>query len=420
MPADPLRHLDGELHDLETRGLLRRPPTPLHRAPTSAAGADAPAAEPLVLCSNDYLGYASDPWPATSGNPSPATSGHPSPATSGHPSPATSGHPSPATSGHPSPEPAGSGASRLVSGEHPAHASAERAIAAWLRTGASLLFSSGYAANVGTIAALARPGDLVVSDALNHASIIDGCRLSGARVVVVPHGDPAAVERALAAGRDARCRWVLTESYFSMDGDSPDLRALRSVCDAHDAALYVDEAHAVGVFGPEGRGLCAEAGITPDILVGTFGKALGLQGAFVAGSPTLRLYLWNRARSFVFSTGISPALAASIEANVLRAAADERARERLHATVSRLRAGLSALGVPLTPAGRGPVIPWVVGSSTAAVTLSTRLREQGVLVQAIRPPTVPPDTARLRITATARLTERDIDRALQAFEQVLG
>ena len=414
MPPDPLRHLDGELHDLETRGLLRRPPTPVARPPSSGpAGApDAPAADPLLLCSNDYLGYASDPWPATSGSPSLATSGNPSLA--------TSGSPSPTTSGSPSYEPAGSGASRLVSGEHPAHASAERAIAAWLRTGASLLFSSGYAANVGTIAALARPGDLVVSDALNHASIIDGCRLSGARVVVVPHGDPTAVDRALSAGRDARCRWVLTESYFSMDGDTPDLRALRSLCDAHDAALYVDEAHAVGVFGPQGRGLCAEAGVTPDVLVGTFGKALGLQGAFVAGSPTLRLYLWNRARSFVFSTGISPALAARIEANVTRAAADDRARDRLHATTRRLRASLIALGIPLPPTGRGPVIPWVVGGSTAAVTLSTRLREQGVLVQAIRPPTVPPDTARLRITATARLSEADIDRALHAFARVLG
>ena len=383
---DPLRHLDEELHDLETRGLLRRPPTPALRAPDPAP---LPDSQPLLLCSNDYLGYASHPWGTVT-------------------------------------EPAGSGASRLVAGEHTAHAEAETTIARWLHTGASLLFSSGYAANVGAISALARPGDLIVSDALNHASIIDGCRLSGARVAVVPHRDLAAVDRALTTAPDARRRWVVTESYFSMDGDSPDLRALRSLCDTHDAAFYVDEAHGVGVFGPEGRGLCAEAGVTPDILVGTLGKALGLQGAFVAGSPALRLYLWNRARSFVFSTGISPALADRIQQNVLHVAADDRARERLHANASRLRAGLRSLAsrrpasAPvLPPDGRGPVIPWVVGPSAAAVTLSNQLRDHGVLVQAIRPPTVPVDTARLRITATARLTEADIDRALRAFQQVL-
>ncbi len=386
MPPDPLRHLDGELHDLETRGLLRRPPTPVH-APSSAP--DAPAAEPLLLCSNDYLGYASDPWPATSSNPSP--------------------------------EPAGSGASRLVSGEHPAHASAERAIAAWLRTGASLLFSSGYAANLGAIACPRLPrrprsSPTPSTTPPSSTAAASPAPASSSSPTATP---PRSSARSPPAATPAR-RWVVTESYFSMDGDSPDLAALRAACDAHDAALYVDEAHALGVFGAGGRGLCAEAGITPDVLVGTFGKALGLQGAFVAGSPTLRLYLWNRARSFVFSTGISPALAACIEANVTRAAADERARERLHATVRRLRAGLSALGIPLPPNGRGPVIPWVVGSSTAAVTLSTRLREQGVLVQAIRPPTVPADTARLRITATARLSETDIDRALHAFARVLG
>lgn len=379
--ADPLRHLPGELADLERRGLLRTPPA---LEPAQRTG------EPLlVLCSNDYLGYSVAPW--TGG---PASSG--------------------------------AGASRLVTGEHAAHAEAERAIAGWLRTEASLLFSSGYAANVGAISALARPGDVVISDALNHASIIDGCRLSGARIVVVPHRDVSAVERALAESRGAhpaesgasRRRWVVTESYFSMDGDCPDLAALRSLCDAHDAALYVDEAHAIGVLGPEGRGVCAEAGVMPDVLVGTLGKALGLQGAFVAGTSTLRTYLWNRARSFVFSTGVSPALAARIGENVRRVANDDMARERLNGNVRRLREGFRQLGITVLEGSRGPIMPWLVGSSGAAMAISRALREEGVLVQAIRPPTVPADTARLRITATAGLSEDDVERALRAFGRV--
>lgn len=421
--AGPLRHLEAELAELDRRGLLRLPP----------ATAGAQGRPPLVLCSNDYLGYAAAAWSGSQ-----AVSG--------------------------------AGASRLVTGEHPAHAEAEGAIADWLRVGASLLFSSGYAANVGAIAALARPGDVILSDALNHASIIDGCRLSGARVVVLPHRDVEAARRALAEVRStpgaaptaraserlntesalstpgerpadsvprtatarARARdgaperpahprvWLVTESLFSMDGDAPDLRALRALCDAHDAALYVDEAHALGVLGPEGRGACAEAGVVPDVLVGTLGKALGLQGAFVAGSPVLRAYLWNRARSFVFSTGVSPALASRVADHVRRVADDDGARARLHEVSRRLRAGLAELGVPLVPDSRGPILPWLVGSPAAAVSISRALREDGIVVQPIRPPTVPAGTSRLRITATATLTGADIDRALRAFAGVIS
>lgn len=374
----PLRHLRAELARLEAEGLLRTP-----------IDAEAMAGSPglLVLCSNDYLGYAAEPWPAGAEDAG-------------------------------SPVPSGSGASRLVSGEHRAHEEAERAIAGWVGAESALLFSSGYAANVGTLAGLAGPGDLVVSDALNHASIIDGCRLSGATVTVVPHCDTAAVERALAAGRERRRRWVVTESYFSMDGDVPDLAGLRSLCDAHDAALIVDEAHALGVFGPRGAGLCADAGVVPDVCVGPLGKAVGLQGAFVAGPRDLRTYLWNKARSFVFSTGVSPAVAALVADRVRRVARDEERRRRLDGVSRRLREGLTALGCEVPARSRGPIIPWVVGSPTAAVELSRHLRDAGVLVQAIRPPTVPPDTSRLRITACALLTEADIERALAAVARV--
>lgn len=363
----PLRHLEGELAGLERVGLLRRPP---------AGDAD----ELLDLCSNDYLGYAALPWPTA-----PARSG--------------------------------AGASRLVTGNRSAHDQAEAALADWLGGEAALLFSSGYAANVGTVAALAGPGDVIVSDALNHASLIDGCRLSGATIRVYPHLDISGADAALAGAAGARRRWLISESYFSMDGDIPDLRALRALCDRHDAALMVDEAHALGVFGDQGRGLCAEAGVRPDILVGTGGKSLGLHGAFVVGSAALRLWLWNRARSFVFSTGISPALATAFMARVAQVRADEDARTRLTARCTELRTGLMTLGS--VPPGRGPVIPWVLGESGVAVAASTRLRERGVLVQAIRPPTVPAGTARLRITARADLSVVDVERALRAFRSAL-
>ncbi|WP_235879938.1 aminotransferase class I/II-fold pyridoxal phosphate-dependent enzyme [Polyangium aurulentum] len=362
-----------ELGELERRGLLRRP------------GALGGGAGLLLLCSNDYLGYAAEPWPTELGSAE---------------------------------LPSGSGASRLVSGEHAAHGAAERALASWLGLEAALIFSSGYAANVGTIAALGRPGDVIISDSLNHASIIDGCRLSGASVVVVPHGDAGAVEEALERAQDARRRWVVTESYFSMDGDSPDLRRLRAACDRWDAALYVDEAHAVGILGPAGRGLCAEAGVQPDVLVGTLGKSLGLQGAFVAGSTVLRTWLWNRARSFVFSTGVSPQLSAAVVQRVSQITANDAGRRRLAEISSHLREGLAPLlGDALLPS-HGPILPIFVGPPEEAVRISAHLRERGVLVQAIRPPTVPAGTSRLRVTAHARLTEADLSRILTAFREV--
>ncbi len=366
-----LRHLQDELAELERAGLLRTP------------AATPPVAGVLVLCSNDYLGYAALPWSLKGGAAS------------------------------------GAGASRLVSGTHEAHLMAEREIAAWLGVDAALLFSSGYAANVGTITALARPGDVIVSDALNHASLIDGCRLSGAAVEVVRHVDVEAVESALVRSRGARCRWVVTESLFSMDGDNPDLRRLRELCDRHDAALVVDEAHALGICGPRGAGLCAEIGVRPDVLIGTLGKTLGLHGAFVAGSATLRTYLWNRARSFVFSTGISPMVALASVDRVRRASADDAARARLALVTRQLRSGLHALGAPLLPGSSGPILPWILKSPGAAVEMSQRLAREGILVQAIRPPTVPAGTSRLRITASASLSEVDVARALAGFREAL-
>jgi 8-amino-7-oxononanoate synthase len=373
----PLRHLTTDLDELGVQGRLRmRPPA---RTPEDRASR-------LVLCSNDYLGYQSRdllrPYAEKAARDTPV----------------------------------GSGASRLVSGEHAAHVGLEKVLATWLGSEETLVFSSGYAANVGAIAALAGEGDLVVSDELNHASIIDGCRLARADAVVVPHLDLEAVRRALAQSR-ARRRWVVTETYFSMDGDSPDLPALRRTCNELDAALIVDEAHAIGVFGPQGRGLAAESGVAPDVTIGTLGKALGAQGAFVAGSAELCHWLWNRARSFGFSTGISPLLCAIATEAVSLACRDDDGRARLTRVSAALREGLGALGIAVK-SRTGPILPFVVGTESLALSWGRRLADLGVDVQPIRPPTVPPGTSRLRIAASAALSTADVDRALNAFARV--
>jgi len=360
-----LGFLDEALAQARQQDLLRDRPAP--REPRQAC-----------FCSNDYLALAAEVAP---------------------------------------PAPSGAGASRLVSGDRPLHARLEAAAAELVGQPASLVFTSGYAANVGTLSALAGPEDLIVSDVLNHASIIDGARLSRATVQVVPHLDVGAVEAALRS-RPRRRAFVVTESYFSMDADTPDLAALRRVCDAHDAALVVDEAHALGVLGPEGRGLCADAGVRADVLVGTFGKAFGAGGAFVAGCPSLVTWLWNRARSFVFSTGLSPAVAAAALQGVARARSEPERRHRARNAASRLRAGLAQLGV--SPAGSGHIVPWIVGRAAPALRLASRLQELGMDVRAIRPPSVPEGTARLRLTVTAAHTPAAIDRALGSIGKALA
>jgi 8-amino-7-oxononanoate synthase len=360
----PLGYLEGKLAALEAEGLLRVRPSPVERVGRT-------------FCSNDYLGLANERGPAADN---------------------------------------GAGASRLIVGERAEHRGLEVALASWLGVPAALLFSSGYAANVGTLAALAERGDLVVSDELNHASIIDGCRLSRANIVVVEHLSAAAVDRALGQPRSGRA-WVITESYFSMDADTPDLVELRRVCDRHGAALVVDEAHALGVFGAGGRGLCAHRGVRPDVLVGTLGKAFGVAGAFVAGSEALSAWLWNRARSFVFSTGMSPATAAAAHRSLGPLVEDEARRTRLHANAERLRGGLARLG--LNPRGHGPIVPLVLGDAHLALRTAERLRSEGIHVQAVRPPTVPAKTSRLRLTTTAAHTSGDIDQAVAAIERTL-
>ncbi len=376
-------YVEQRLLELERSGLLR--------TPREVEGKTGPLAridgrEILLLCSNDYLGLAVDPEIAGALAGGSAI--------------------------------AGGTSARLVSGTTDAHRAAERALASYVGVESALLFSSGYAANVGAIQALVGPEDLVVSDALNHASLIDGCRLSRAQVRIYAHRDTehaAALLREHRAG--ARAALIVTESCFSMEGDQADLTSLQKLAHEFDAGLLVDEAHALGVFGPRGRGLCAELGVMPDLLVGTLGKALGLTGAFVAGpSASIRL-LENKARTFVFSTAFSPALARLVPIAVEKAHDAERGRAILHAHADRLRAELHEMGWPVR-GQRGPILPIVLGSPRAATQASSWLWELGVFVQAIRPPTVPIDSSRLRIVPTASHTSRHLDAALEAFRNV--
>ncbi|MGA3119223.1 MAG: aminotransferase class I/II-fold pyridoxal phosphate-dependent enzyme [Polyangiaceae bacterium] len=360
-----LLYLEEALSDLKRRDVFRERPAP-HVSPCT------------TFCSNDYLGLGGRFGP---------------------------------------PAAAGASASRLVVGEHAEHITLERLAARLVAQPASLVFTSGYAANVGLLSALAGPADRIVSDAFNHASIIDGARLSKARTVVVPHLDLPAVERALSEPHSGRS-FVVTESYFSMDADQPDLARLRAICDARGAALVVDEAHALGVLGPEGRGLCVAAGVRADALVGTFGKAFGAAGAFVAGCDALMAWLWNRARTFVFSTGLSPALAAAASAGITAAEANPALREMTLGAAHRLREGLHRVGI--RPAGFGHIIPWVLGPSSAALRMSNALRAHGLDVRPIRPPSVPAGTARLRFTVTAAHGPADIDRAIAIVGDVLA
>ncbi|MCB9616240.1 MAG: 8-amino-7-oxononanoate synthase [Sandaracinus sp.] len=311
---------------------------------------------------------------------------------------------------------AGAPASRLIVGHLKAHEEVEAALAALVARPASLLFSSGYAANVGTVPALVGPEDLILSDELNHASLIDGCRLSRAKVRIFPHADLEALERLLrdrpAAGRVL----VVTDAVFSMDGDRAPLRALAELCQTHGAWLYVDEAHTVGVYGPAGAGLCAELGVEPDVLVGTLGKAFGVAGAFVAGSSALREWLLNVARSFVYSTAYPAALLPVLRAAIRQVRAADDRRAQLHAHATRLRTGLRALG--FESPGDSPIVPWILGSNEAALTTSAKLADEGILGLAIRPPTVPVGTARLRLTPMATHTSSHLDQVLEAARRI--
>jgi 8-amino-7-oxononanoate synthase len=380
------RQIREALAELEAAGLLR---SPVRISGPQGPEVEINGAKVLCFCSNNYLGLASHPAVAAASAASPANDG------------------------------VGAAASRLVTGTMDAHLDAEAAYADFVHAPAAALFSSGYAANVGAIQALAGPGDAIFSDALNHASVIDGARLSRAEVFVYSHRDPEHLQSLLAQHRArARKALIVTDSLFSMDGVVAPLRELHALARDYDAGLMVDEAHALGVFGPNGRGLSAALGIEPDVIVGTLGKSFGLAGAFVAASEEVVTLVRNRARSFVYSTAPPPMLArAAISALRLVRDADQ-ARNRLLEHASKLRSGLAQLGFEI-PEGESQIIPVLIGDNRRTMQLSAKLLERGVFVQGIRPPTVPAGTARLRLTPMATHRAEQIEQVIAAFASIV-
>lgn len=344
--------------------------------------------ELLSFCSNDYLGLANDPRLVEAQCQAARQYG------------------------------AGSGSAHLVSGHQRIHHELEERLAEFTGRERALLFSTGYMANLGIASALAGRGDHVFEDRLNHASLIDGGLLSGARFSRYPHRDVAALEKKLLAPRDGAAL-VMTDGVFSMDGDIAPLKELATICERHDGFLVVDDAHGIGVLGEGGRGSLESCG-EPDVpvLMGTLGKAFGSFGAFVAGNDALIETLINNARSYIYTTALPAAVAgASLAALDIIEGEPER-RAHLQKLIARFRNGIAALPLELLPSTT-PIQPLLIGDAARAVSISEALFARGVLVTAIRPPTVPQGTARLRITLTATHTLADVEQLLATLADVV-
>jgi 8-amino-7-oxononanoate synthase len=379
------QRLADQLAELERRGLRRRR---LVRHGPQGPRIVVDGRELLAFCSNDYLGLANHPRIVEAAIDAASRHG------------------------------IGEGASHLLSGHSAVHERLEVKLAEFVGMPRALLFSTGYQANIGALTALAGAEDAIFSDALNHASLIDGARLSRARVVRYPHADLGFLSEAL-AGSDARTKLIATDGVFSMDGDIAPLPAMLDLCERHDAWLLVDDAHGFGVMGPDGRGSPAHFGLrSPRIVyVGTLGKAAGVAGAFVAGAAEAVETVLQRARSYIYTTAAPAMLAAAVEASLELIREDEWRRERLRKLIAvlrgELREGESALASSATP-----IQALILGGNSEAVRASAALRERGILVPAIRPPTVPEGTARLRISLSAAHSEQEVLRLAAALREV--
>ena len=310
----------------------------------------------------------------------------------------------------------GSGASRLISGSMAVHHELEHRLAALKKTEAALVFPTGYHANIGVLAALMGPDDTILSDSLNHASIIDGCRLSRADTRVYRHADTEHLGELLKACPATGQRLIVTDSVFSMDGDLAPLTEIIALARQYDAWVMVDEAHATGVFGSHGGGLVEELGLTEevDIQMGTLGKALGCVGAFVAGSHELIDWLVNRARSFIYTTAIPPAVAASVLAALDIVEQEPERRQRLWANTRVLADGLRSLGYTLGTT-HSQILPVIIGEACETMSVAAAILQRGVFAHGIRPPTVPEGTSRIRVTPMATHTQDHLSRTLDAF-----
>ena len=309
----------------------------------------------------------------------------------------------------------GSGGARLTTGTHPCYALLESELAAFKGTEAAVVFSSGYAANVGTISALMGRDDVIFSDERNHASIIDGCRLSKARTVIFRHADMDHLARCLAGTACSGRRLIIVDGVFSMDGDIAPLPEIVALAKQYGALTMVDDAHATGILG-QGRGTAAHFGLEGqiDIHMGTLSKALASEGGYVAGSRYLIDFLVNKARSFIFSTALAPASVAAALAALRLVAEQPELMRRLRRNSEFMRNGLAAAGLRVAE-GITPIIPLIVGPAEAALKLAETLRGKGLLISAIRPPTVPEGESRLRVTVSAAHERAELERAVDAI-----
>jgi 8-amino-7-oxononanoate synthase len=381
---DPLGWIDGELARLDEQHLRRRLVT---REGAQGARLVIAGREYVNFASNDYLGLAGDARLVEVAARAADQEGW------------------------------GAGASPLIVGHAVSHRRLEERLADFEGTEAALVFSSGYAANVGTICALAGEGDAIFSDELNHASIVDGCRLSRAAVHVYPHGDGDALQEQLRRAGQFRRRLIVSDSLFSMHGDVAPLNELAELAERHDAMLMVDEAHATGVFGPRGAGAVEHLGLEGrvHVRVGTLSKALGCQGGFVSGDRRLIDWLVNKARPYIFSTASIPANSAAAMAALDIVSGEPYRRQKLLAAAEDLRRRLRERGWN-TGASASQIVPVFVGESQAALRLAAALRERGLWAPAIRPPSVPVGQACLRISLSYGHTPEMVERLIEALE----
>ena len=386
MTEHPLHYLDEALRELRRDGL--------YRTLRELEGEQLPRArfdgrEVINLSSNNYLGLTTHPKLKEAAIQAVRTLG------------------------------AGSGSVRTIAGTMKLHMELERRIAAFKKTEASVVFQSGFAANAGTVSSLLGKEDLIISDELNHASIIDGARLSRAQIRVFPHRDVEALERLLEETRDVKRRLVITDGVFSMDGDVAPLPKIAALARAHGAIMMIDDAHSSGVLGKAGRGTVDHFDLhgQVDVQVGTLSKAIGVLGGYVCGSKSLIEYLYHRARPFLFSTSHPPAVAAACLAAFDVLEQEPERIEKLWANTRRFKAGLARLGFN-TGSSETPITPILVGEADLAMRFSDRLFERGVFAQGIGYPTVAKGKARLRTIVTATHTDEDLDRALSILGEV--
>jgi 8-amino-7-oxononanoate synthase len=382
------RSIQSELDEIRSQGLFRSTRLITGRQSKKII---LDGREVLLLCSNNYLGLAEHPALAEASKRAIDRYG------------------------------VSSGASRLVSGTMELHEQLEKSVTSFKKSEAALIFNSGHAANTGIIPALVGRGDAVFSDRLNHASIVDGIRLSGARLFRYSHNDHQQLADLLERQGNYGRSLIVTDGVFSMDGDLAPLKELAALKRRYDALLMVDDAHGSGVLGPQGRGSSELLGVADDIDIkmGTFGKALGSFGAYAAVSAEIRELLINRSRSFIFSTSLPPSvLAASLAAlEIVQSPEGDLLREQLHANAAAFRKGLNELGYSV-PEGSTQIIPVITGDTDTTMIFSASLLEEGIFAQGIRPPTVPVGSCRIRFTIMATHRQDDLEMALAIIGKV--